>query len=239
MLTLQDLFDMLAYGELSRLAVGNSTLGTIVEADHPKIVSHINLGLTELHKRFNLKQRDLKLHQVTGVNTYYLRSTYAAVTEYVDDTTYIEHTVEEPFTDDLLKVLSIKTPDGTELPINDSTKNNWVSIPLFDTLIFSNISVPEIVTVHYQADHPKIVVENSFNAKNIDLFIPNYILDPLLLFIAGRIVRGMNTSPAEGSTQPVNTFMYQYELACKKLETLGIMTDDNTTRLIFDTRGFV
>ena len=56
---LSELFDQLTFGELSQIYVaGRDEIG-IQAADYEKIIPHINLGLTELHKRFEIKTNTL------------------------------------------------------------------------------------------------------------------------------------------------------------------------------------
>ena len=52
-MTLSDVFDQLAYGEFSKIFLGES--GAIPQSNWNRIITHINLGLTELYKRFDLK----------------------------------------------------------------------------------------------------------------------------------------------------------------------------------------
>ena len=53
---LQEIFDALWYGELSQVFQGgtDATEG-IREEDRKKVISHIQLGLTSLHRRFNYR----------------------------------------------------------------------------------------------------------------------------------------------------------------------------------------
>ena len=52
---LSDIFEQLTMGEVSQLSLGGTNEGGVLPQDYPKIVPHINLALTEIYKRFNLK----------------------------------------------------------------------------------------------------------------------------------------------------------------------------------------
>jgi hypothetical protein len=220
MIILQDLFDTLAYGELSNLALGNSSTGSIVESEYPKIVSHINLGLMELYKRFPLKKGELKVIQQTNVDTYYLRS------EFVGE--YIEDNDNNPFEDDIIKVDAVFNEIGDELPLNNSHNINSVFTPAFDILKMVPSDPVQTVSVVYQARYPKIVVYPQFNPSHIELYIPDFIVEPLISYVAARIYKGMIA--LEGEANPNTSYMQQYELACKKIELYGLSANNNDSR---------
>ena len=74
MITLQYLFDILAQGDLSQTKVGSE--GQIKEENYYKLLLATNLGLTELYKRFNLRQNTVQLQQHPDVNRYFLREEF-------------------------------------------------------------------------------------------------------------------------------------------------------------------
>lgn len=237
MILLQELFDTLAYGELSNLAIGNSHLNTIHEANYPKIVSHINMGLIELYKRFHLKQGEVKIHQYPGVTTYYLRSAYSGELDEMSDETYLEVDDANPFQDDVLKVIQVFDALGNELPLNNSTNSSSIFTPAFDVLKMTPGDPPEVVSVVYRARYPKIVITPTFNPLTFQLHIPDYIIEPLLLYVAGRTHK--NTPVAEGEANPNTSNIHQYELACRKIELFSLPADVNDTRDQFTAKGWV
>ena len=48
---LREIFEHLAYSELSQLNVGDTSLGLINESNYDKVLSAVNLGLTALHTK--------------------------------------------------------------------------------------------------------------------------------------------------------------------------------------------
>lgn len=52
-MTLQEIFDQLAYGEFRTLSVGEDG---IQPKSYASMINHINLGLNALYKRFPLKR---------------------------------------------------------------------------------------------------------------------------------------------------------------------------------------
>jgi len=57
MVILGDIFDLLANSEVLNTKLSRSPNGALDESEYVKVVGHLNLGLVELYKRFNLRQR--------------------------------------------------------------------------------------------------------------------------------------------------------------------------------------
>ena len=74
---LEDLFSRLSYGELSNLSIGNEGRGSIKEEDIPKLVAHVNDGLTRIYSRFVLCTKQLLIEQVQHITNYHLITKYA------------------------------------------------------------------------------------------------------------------------------------------------------------------
>ena len=108
-LKLSDLFRELSFGELSNLAISGSGSGTILEAKWPQLIHYTNDALNALHGRFILAEKELLIEQVADETRYHLLSSYAVnggagsgVAHH-----YIKDQPEEPFQDDLIKVLQV------------------------------------------------------------------------------------------------------------------------------------
>jgi len=250
MITLQDLFDDLAYGELSNVALGNSDLETITEKSYPKVVSAINLGLVEIYKRLNLRQGKVKLHQYTGLTTYYLRSEFADTADAMGDETYLEQTDEAPFTDDVIKVRSAVDSAGNKVHINDAKYPADLFTPSFDTI---EIAAPssslvnadgttrtsvDVFTLSYQAKYPKIIIKPNFKPSTYKLYIPDVIEEPLLIYVAYKMFR-KPVKIAKGEVNPSTTLMIEFENSMKKIELLNLDIDVNDERDRFSANGWV
>ena len=246
MLTIKDLFDDLAYGELSNLKLGNSTLGSIASEDYPKMVSHINLGLIDLFQKFLLKKKEVRIHQIAGISTYYIRTNYMDEVDYCGKNgIYVEKTDMDPFSDDIVKVIEVYDADSDVIPLNDKRAadlriledpllTSGVTTPAHDTLIMTPATTPEIVSVVYQAYYPKIVIPELFDPTKIKLFIPNYLRKPLMLYVAARIVGGMKVSLSEGEQNPATARWAHYSLACKEITLLNLTIDEDDTFAQFE-----
>lgn len=232
-MTLQEVFDQLGYGELSQLSIGGNDPGIIDDNNYERVVSHINLGLTSLFKRFNLKQGSVIVRPFVGKTSYTLHSKYSTNGTAVPEAErYIEDSVTDPFTDDILKVERVLTDLGVEFPLND--RGNLYSIVTPSSLVlrlpegFPDTMPDDLKTetleVHYRASHPKLSTEPSLQVRpwDIELELPNAYLEPLLYFVASRVHNpiGMSEEFHAG-----NSYAAKYEQACQWLETQNLEID--------------
>ena len=190
-----------------------------------------------MHKRFILKRKKLSLTQQTGVTKYYLRSDY--LYDYlgiVDDGS----DTDDEFTDDLIKVLDIVDSDGDSVYLNDPRyPDTGVFTQAYDTLTMVPATPLKTLTITYQAQYPKIVVDQKFDPVKHKLYFPNFVLEPLLSFIASRVFKGKTSKSAEGETNLSTTFWYQFENGCKRIIDLGLAEEALEEASNFESKGFV
>jgi len=75
-MTIQDVINDVAAGELKQLAVKNDT---------PAIISYINLGLIELYKRFDLRTDEVVIELNAAQTIYTMPVNYQAILEALDE----------------------------------------------------------------------------------------------------------------------------------------------------------
>lgn len=234
---LQDIFDQLTHGELSQLYVGgdNATEG-IREADKPRMIAHIQLALTALHKRFRLKEKQFTLQLQDGRSSYVLKRSFAQSNdESAELVKYIEDT-EQPFMDDLLRVDRVLDDKGNELVLNVSGDPCALRTPSYNTLVVPDTLESETLTVVYRADHPKInAIVGQYVSFTEEIDLPATHLEPLLYFVASRVMNpvGISSEFHEG-----NNYAAKYEQACQALEMHGFQQDNSGTRERFQTNGW-
>jgi hypothetical protein len=250
MITLQEVFDGLAHGELSQLSMGNSDLETITEKSYPRVVSAVNLALVEIFKRLNLRQNTLDLHQHADLTTYYLRSDYAEEADYMDEDYYIAQTDAQPFEDDVLKILNAVDAAGNKVHINDSRYPADIFTPQFDAVKIAGPSttitnydgktrtILDVFTINYQAKYPKIKVTQTFKPDQIKLQIPDSIFEPLLIYIAHRLTK-RPTKLVKGEKSPNHTLLIEFENAIKRVELLGLDIEPDNERDQFTANGWI
>jgi hypothetical protein len=223
---LSEVFAQLAYGELAQMGFINETLDGINPTKYGQMVGHVNLALTALFRRFNLKEG----HTIIQLETN--RLTYKLNTD--EDTIFIEDDETPEFINDIHKIERVYTDSGYEMSLNDESDDyscftpsmTSIRIP-YDVVARSSDLPPELITnklkVVYRANHPKIdFIATGFNPARIELELPPSHLEPLLYFIASRINNpiGMTSEFHAG-----NSYAAKYERACQELEVHNVRID--------------
>lgn len=236
---LQELFDKLAYGEFANIAIGNSESGTITEAAYPKVVSHINSGLLELYKRFVLKKKEFQIVQQTGVSVYYLRPEYVGISGSTSALAYIIENYDDPFDNDLIRVLEVYDELGDVVPLNNPRfKDTGVFTTAFDTLKMTPADPLATLSIICQAAYPKIIITEDFDPESYDLYFPGFIESALLAFVAARMFKG-KPAKTDSGVPAYNIYDGQFEKACQKITELGLSEDSETDCDHFTDNGWV
>ena len=227
---LTEIFDALSYGELNQVHIGGFGERGVDPANHPHILTHINLGLTELHKRFNLREGRLTLNMVAGLDTYVLDKMYALGNpESFGVPQYIQDTYDEPFLNDVLKVERVFDDKGNELALNagdDPTNPRYVNIrtPTFNTLRVPAHLKSESLTVVYRAKHPEVIKEDtSFDPTETVVDLPYSHLEALLYYVASRVYNPIGNL---GEFHEGNNYAAKFEAACRLLENQGLQINN-------------
>ncbi len=203
-MTLQEIFDALAYGELSQISIGGQDAGLINESNYDRILPHINLALTAIYSRFSIKEDRVTFPLQAGGYTYGLQ------------------------VDDLLRITRVFTHTGFELALNDennvyscftpSQKNLVVAKAIVDKgpNLPDEVNTYELTAV-YRANHPKVVKRlGYFDPSKVKLELPNQFISALTYFVAARLHAPMGVGPIEGAVGM--TYIQRFELECLRLE---------------------
>lgn len=204
---LQDVFDLLSAGELSQVNLGTDTQGEITASNALRVASNVQLGLSQLFKRFNLRELRVEVPLEFGQTRY---------------------TIEDP---DLIKIEKVTTLEGFELPLNNL--NNMYScmtpaLRVLDVPQFivdqSNDLPEELLTekliVIGRGNHPKLSASAvAANPASVELLLPDTHLTALLYFVAGRV---HTPTGMDGNFNPGNNYFAKYEDECRRLEHEGL-----------------
>lgn len=245
---LKEIFDQLTYGELSQLSIGGGEQGVISSSNYSRVIAHINLGLTALHKRFNLKEESFLLEFQSGQTLYLINSKYAVTGRSNQAVRYIKDSIAAPFSNNVLKMERFYTDKGVELSCNDLEDPYSVSTPSVHKLLVpadlvdNPVNFPEsLITKHlkvfYRANHLAITNEdNDIDPEEVEVELPDAYLDPLLLFVASRVhtPTGMTNEFNMG-----NNYYAKYEAACQELETYDLDVDQVSQPDRLGKKGFV
>jgi len=205
---LQELFDQLSYGELSQLSIGGGDTGVIDEDNYARIIPQVNLALTAVYKRFLLREEQVDFPLAAGGYTYMLQL------------------------EDVLKIEKVFTDTGTELSLNDqsdkyschTTSLTGLKVP--SSIVDNEMNLPvkyktASLKVLYRANHPKIILGFKYlNPSKYKLDLPEAFMEPVLLFIAARMLTPLGVGQLEGFAH--TTLYSRYEAACEQIEILGL-----------------
>lgn len=212
---ISDLFGMLSTGELSNLAMSTNGSGSIVTAQQPKLINYTNDALLRLYSRFVLRETDLLLQLYEHITFYHLipRFSVSYVPTGPTDAEPIRYIIDgnaEPFTDELLKVLTAYDKFGRELPINDEEKHNSLFTPQAKLLQVPNPVEDQFLSVRYQQRHYVLAQGN----LSQEIFCPEVLWGALTAYIASKVFSHMNT--ADSSAKAME-FKADYEAICSEI----------------------
>jgi hypothetical protein len=234
---LSNFFEQLTYGELAQLALGGRDITAIAAEDYPAIVSHINLGLTDLYKRFPLKTNEVIIQLYDHIQTYYLMSKYAATNaDSSEPIKYIMDSVYQPFTDNVLRIEQVFNEMGEERTLNDENDPLTVLTPQFNAVTIPYNESSNAIAVVYRAAHDRIVVTDTFDPATVELTLPHYLVEALMLYVTARV---LSSTGGGQNLNEASAFMARYELACRQVSDLNLLNTENTSNHRLEHNGWV
>lgn len=235
---LLEIFEMLQYGELANLSMSGGIESTpgIRTQDYPALVSHINLALTDLHTKFNLKEREVAIRQYETITQYELNSDFALTnTVSTEPVKYIIDSASNTFTDDVLRVNAIYDEIGNELPINDENKVGSLFLNSYKIVQVPFPANDNTIAVMYRANHAKLNVNTP--DLNAEIELPAYCIEALLSYVASR-VHSQRTS--QESQALAVSLLAKYVMLTDQIELRNVLHNSpNTTNIKLGVRGWV
>ena len=196
--TLDEVIEDLSYGSLSNLAIGNSGEGSIPLAKQNQITHLINRGLTKLHSRFVLYQRELFIRVLEGVSMYPLiveaSTSYVDLLGYAPSLKYIIDDEEAPFPADVIRILEAWKPhpcnnsEILQIGVNDPQADDSVFTPASDVIQISGGKAEDIYQFMYQANHYKLLP----NVGQQIIYLPDALYEALEHYVAYKMFSAMN-----------------------------------------------
>lgn len=230
----EKLFAKLSHGPLSNLSMSNNGDGTIREADRKKLIDYANNGLTRLHSRFQLRERELILRMIPGITHYHFLKKYAdsvcdpecGIEPYIVDRT-------DPFEEDLIKVLVVRNQAGIEHPLNDPEAPDSVFTPSPQMLQVPVVKYCDHKSVLYQANHKRL----EYGVMQADIVLPVVLHDALVAFIASEVYSHMNGQEHQNkSVEHLNKF----NAICMEVAEQDLVSNTIAqTNTKFHKRGFI
>lgn len=225
---LSEVFELLQYGELANLPVsgGLDEVKGIRVQDYPSLITHLNLALTDMHTKFNLKEREVAIQQYEAITQYELNSKFAITnTLSTEPVKYILDSESNTFNDDVLRINAVFDEEGKELPINDEYLNSSIFLNAFDVIQVPYPADDNTMFVTYRANHKKL--DTSVPDLDAEVTIPHYCVEAVLSYIASRVHAQRASQEAQATA--VN-LMAKYNLICEQIELRNLLhnSPDNT-----------
>lgn len=252
---LQSIFDQLTSGEFSQLNIGGAGQGVIDDTNMGKVVDHLNLGLTDLFTRFELKIGTAVL-QLQPDQTTYPMTSKRAVSKYratippalPAPVPYIIDSVADPFKDDILLMTRIYTDGDYELPLNRldvpysllTSKMDRLEVPL--SIVNKAQTLPEVLLTNnlrvvYRCNHPILNMNvGAFDPDRLEIELPYSHLTALLYFVASRASNPVGLGQEFNAG---NTYAAKYAAECQRLKLDGMEIQQRGDDSKFQERGFV
>jgi hypothetical protein len=228
------LFSDLSFGELSSLNLANEGAGYITDDGKERIIRFANDGLLKLHSTFVLRQNDVLIDLVESITSYHLLLKYAqsqAGTS-TQQHLYIRDLVEEPFQEDVIRILSVFDSCGRELPLNDETNDYSVFTPQNRVLQVPRPKDGIALSLGYQAKHPLLTLEDL--TQEIDL--PDVLVPALRAWIAYRAFGQLNTQESQAISAG---HLESFKATCGEAVALDLVsTSQSQTNNRFQRNGW-
>jgi len=234
-MNISDLYKTLSYGELSNLSIGMEGSGKITDDAKPRIIHYANEGLTRLYGRFILKEKDVMIELVDHITNYHLLRKYAE--SYFDPEEvrypYIKDLFNEPFTEDVIKILAVYNSRGHKLPLNDNNRADSVFTPTGKILQVPRPVRGTALSVLYQAKHDELLHDR----EDQEIALPDVLQGALVAFIAYKVFSHMNTDVSNVKSQE---HLSIYSTICDEVEQHDLVnTSISTTNSRFEKLGWV
>lgn len=228
---LSEIKEYLAYGELSQLHVGEF----LTDNTHlPKLITNVNLGLIELHKRFPVKTSEVVVQLWDHISEYTIHSSKAQSNkpEGANEWAYyVQDSIYYPFRDDILQILQVFNEDGMEIPLNDENLQYSVFTSGHNVIHHPYSDNENVITLIYKCIAPKIALDSD---DTVEVDIPASMTEALLNYVAYRTFAGINMNSAE----TVNYYA-KFEASCALINNMGLTHRSQNTNMKLEERGWV
>lgn len=201
-----------------------------------RLIILINLGLTDLYRRFTIKEEVLDLKVTSDIKRYKLIASNAVSDQY-SETSYILDSVEDPFKGTVQAILRLYSPYGRQLSLNSESTtiqaisgvythdqttatNHLISTPTFNELLFRDIPAEGVYQVVYKGGTPRLATAESWGTiEDVEVDLPVMYLNALCYFVASKMYNPLGAiSIQQSNFHEGNNWRAMYEEECTKLK---------------------
>lgn len=233
-MTLLPLIKRLGYGVLH-----NTNYSKIEDVGDPEqilpLVALIDEALTRLYSRFMLRERHVILEMQVGVTFYHFSKLYTV--QNGDPIRvpypYIMDLPNDPFDEDLVKVLRVYDSTGIERPLDDENQINSLFMVQYDVMHNPYPIEGDVMTVVYQAKHKPLMVFDPVDGTvefEDEIILPPVLEPALDNYVAYMVHMRIGTPESIGKAQG---YLAVYNQICEDVEKNDLV---NSSRSITNAR---
>lgn len=234
-MNISQLFADLSFGELSNLSLSQEGSGLISDAGKERIIRFASEGLLKLYTRFVLKENNVLIEMVDWITNYHLLLKFAesqAGTS-TQQHLYIKDTFEEPFQEDVIRIMNVFNGHGCELPLNDEGNCHSVFTPQPHVLQVPHPEEGKPLSIAYQAKHPPL----SLKDLNQEIELPEVLVPALRSWVAFRAYAQINTQESQAIAAGHQA---SYEATCGEVIAMDLVSSSQSqTNNRFHRNGWV
>lgn len=227
MVSLNEIFTMLATGEFSNISLQRDDSGQIDESEYESVINHLNLGLTEIYKRFNFLNYEILLHVDPSVETYYLHPERVVPLAQISTTNYLQRPDDWDGYINIVEVKDVFDSDGEPYTLNNRLKTPAILQLAPDRLKITGVETAEIMSVLYQAFPAKIVLDDDLDITDTYISLPETAIEALLYYIAMRVYKPIGKNDSTAQADKSQSYQAQFELSCTRIEQFGLDIDED------------
>jgi len=233
---LGELFELLGEGELSSANLGDNVSIGVTTNNYKKLIGIINLGLTDIHSRFNLRVKELYLQLVEPITVYTLHSKYRYYnTASTEPIKYIIDTPDEEFKDDLLSIIAVYDSAGGLIDLNSSAGDRVVFTPSYNQLQVPYYTNGELVSVAYRCTPNKVLWSTTVDLMQ-EVDIPHSMVQALLFYVAYKVYSSRLDADSIGKG---GLYYQQYEAVCMQSQNQGLLLPNGFANYKLNQNGWV
>lgn len=212
----KEIMELSVSGELKQLSVAKIASNDADRTANVKaLLGYINLGVTEIYKRFALATQSQTLSNVVDQASYtmtddFLYLTYASAVIPDDPDYKPDVPINNEFAD-----FSLFTPSPYQIFV---TKDDEKYVDITEVII-TYAAAPAFLT-----------------NENQTVALPLQFIEPLLHYIGYRAHSSLPNNENEDNT---NRFLRRFESSCLRIEREGLYTRDNGSNYKLNSRGYV
>lgn len=232
-MTLEEIFAGLSYGVLNNLAISGEGSGAIPFQFEPKVIHHLNQSLIAIYGRFPLHEKEVQIRAYDNKALYPLKKIYADSDATVVPQKFISDTVDEPFLEDVLKIMTIYDEDGELVPFNQDDEDCKVYTPTTSTIQLVEPVAGNSYFIIYHALHKKLVVGDLTQ----EVEVPEVLVPALYSHVGYQVFSAMG---GQDNAAKAAEHLSTYESACIEITEKDLVSssvENASTKL--SNRGFV